>query len=368
MAPSCIPVLIGIDASRAFDPAPTGTEIYSREIVSALLAADPSMRFRLYTRSAARIPSLPPNCEVRSIPFPRIWTHLRLSAEMVANPPDVLFVPSHVVPLLHPRRTVVTVHDLGYLYFPQANSFLGRAYLDLTTRLNAGAAQTVIADSAATSQDLIKFYHVDSSKIKVVHPALRSELNQMPTIAQLDQVKVKYSLPEEYVVSVGTIHPRKNYERLVQAFMSLPGNYQLAIVGKKGWRSSQIIDSIEKLGLGERVKFLDYVPDAELPAIYAGARLCVFPSLYEGFGFPILEAQAGGAPVVCSNTSSLPEVAGEGAEYFDPLEVNAISAVMIRVLTDDVLRTQLIARGRANLGRFAWERSARDILSIIAPR
>lgn len=362
-------MLIGIDASRAFDSAPTGTEIYSREIISALVAQAPTSRFRLYTRATAtRLPKLPPNSEIRSIPFPRLWTHLRLSAEMLANPPDVLFVPSHVLPLVHPREAVVTVHDLGFLYFPRAHSLLSRSYLDVATRWNAKAARTVIADSAATSRDLIQFYHVDPGKVRVVLPSIRPDIDQMPSSVQVQQVMSKYSLIQDYVISVGTIHPRKNYQRLVQAFKTLPDKYQMVIVGKHGWKSSEIVASTQGLGLGERVKFMDYVPSSDLGTLYAGARLFAFPSLYEGFGFPILEAQASGTAVICSNTSSLPEVAGDGAAYIDPLDVHSISDAMTRVLTDDAFRNGLIEKGRANVQRFSWARSAQEILSVISPR
>lgn len=299
------------------------------------------------------------------MPFPRLWTHIRLSAEMIANPPDVLFVPSHVLPLVHPRRSMVTVHDLGYLHFPNSHPFFGRLYLDLSTRWNARSAETVIADSAVTRQDLIRFYHVDPIKIRVLHPALGEPFaGPLPTKPQIDQTKRQYGVGEEYVISVGTIHPRKNYVRLVQAFKAVAGPTQLVIVGKKGWLYRQLESAVEAWGLTGRVKTLNYVPSDDLRSLYAGACLCVFPSLYEGFGFPILEAQASGTPIICSNMSSLPEVAGEGALFFDPLDVGAMSAAITRVMSDDHLRTELIGKGRANLERFDWNRAAQELLGI----
>jgi glycosyltransferase involved in cell wall biosynthesis len=267
---------------------------------------------------------------------------------------------------VHPRSSLVTVHDLGYLHFPQAHRPLDRWYLDLSTRWNARMATRVIVDSKATLLDLVHFYHVDPTKIRVVYPALRDDLFQPELDAEaVAQVKKRYQIEGDYIISVGTIHPRKNYGRLIRAFQTMPEKYKLVMVGKRGWMYREILASVDSLHLAGRVKFLDYVAAADLPALYSGALLCAFPSLYEGFGFPILEAQACGTPVVCSNTSSLPEVAGEGAEFFDPNDVDAISRAILRVLGDDVLRSQLISKGSANLTRFAWQKTAREILSTI---
>ncbi len=164
------PSRIGIDASRAISSAPTGTEYYSRALINSLLGTDSGLYFLLYTR-AEPPPGLFPqtnNYRICARPFPRLWTHARLSYEMLTRPPDALFVPAHVLPLYHPRRSVVTVHDLGFNYFPEAHPLFSRVYLDLSTRWNAAAAQVVIADSAATRDDLVRFYGIARSKIRVV--------------------------------------------------------------------------------------------------------------------------------------------------------------------------------------------------------
>jgi tRNA threonylcarbamoyl adenosine modification protein (Sua5/YciO/YrdC/YwlC family) len=360
--------LVGLDASRALTAAPTGTETYSRELIRALLQADSPFRFRLYVRDTPPLDFFPKtgNYEIRTIPFPRLWTHLRLSGEMLAHPPDVLFVPAHVLPPVHPRRSLVTVHDLGYRYFPQAHRALDRWYLDLSTRWNARAAACVIADSNATRDDIVRFYGIPREKIRVVYPALAGNLfRPVREAAELARVRSRYQLDAEYLITVGTLHPRKNYERLLQAFARLPEKYQLVIAGKKGWLFHPVFATVKRLGLEPRVRFLDYVEAADLPALYSAARLSVFPSLYEGFGFPVLEAQACGVPVVCSNTSSLPEVAGDAAEFFDPREVEAMAAAMARVLNDEARRDELIQKGCLNLQRFSWARAAREILEAI---
>lgn len=360
-------MLLGIDASRALSATPTGTETYSHALTTALLQAPSPLRFRLYTRS------LPPpdffprtsNYDVRAIPFPRLWTHARLSTEMLLHPPDALWVPAHVIPLIHPRRSLVTVHDLGYLHFPQAHRARARFYLDLATRWNARVAARVLVDSDATAADLEKFYHVPRAKISVVYPAYdAARFNTQIAVEQVAAVQAKYALGDDYVLTVGTLHPRKNYERLLRALDTLPARYQLVIAGRRGWLDEGIVAQLR--ALGARARWLEYVAAADLPALYRGARAFVFPSLYEGFGLPVLEAQACGVAVACSNTSSLPKVASDGAEYFDPRDEDAIGRALLRVLEDEARRAELIAHGRANVARFDWERAAQTILELVA--
>lgn len=360
------PSIFGIDASRALTPAPTGTEYYSRALIDALLRLDSPYRFRLYTRAVPPPDFFPStgNYEIRAIHFPRLWTHLRLSAELTAHPPDVLFVPAHVLPPLHPRNSLVTVHDLGYKFFPDAHPPLQRAYLDASTRWNVTAARRIIADSYTTRADIIKYYNADPAKIRVVYPSYQTDVFKPPRDPQeIARVRQKYSLPDNYLVAVGTLHPRKNYARLIEASVALPAEYSLVIVGKKGWQADSLAARVRELNLTRRVLFLDYAPLQDLPALYAGARLAVFPSLYEGFGIPALEAQACETPLLSSNASSLPEVAGEGALYFDPLSISQMQQAMNVLLKNDDLCQQLVQRGRENLERFSWARAAQSILS-----
>ncbi len=178
-------------------------------------------------------------------------------------------------------------------------------------------------------------------------------------------MRAKYCVGKDYILSIGTIHPRKNYLRLIEAFAELPmPNYQLVIIGKRGWLYDAIFGQVKALGLETRVLFLDYVPAIDMPALLSGARMLAFPSLHEGFGLPVLEAQACGTPVVCSMVSSLPEAAGDAALFFDPLDVDAITGAMLRVISDESVGAKLIARGFDNLRRFSWEASARAILNV----
>jgi glycosyltransferase involved in cell wall biosynthesis len=361
-------MLIGIDASRATSATPTGIEIYSREIIRALIALDRKNKYRLYTRETIATDFFAnPNSEFRTIPFPRLWSHVRLSYEMLTHAPDVLFVPAHVLPLIHPRRSVVTIHDLGHLHFPEAHPPMQRLYHTWSTQWNARAASHIFADSEATQDDIVQLCHVAPEKISVIYPAFDARIYQR--IRDVDKIKStceKYRIGNDYVLAIGTVHPRKNYARLIEAFGKLESrDLRLVIVGKKGWLYQPILDRIQSLNLQSQISFLDYVPASDMSALIGGARLLAFPSLHEGFGLPVLEAQACGTPVVTSMTSSLPEAAGDAALLVDPLDVDAIAGAMQRLLTDETLRAKLVARGFDNIKRFSWEVSARQVLNII---
>ncbi len=362
-------MLIGIDASRSVAEKRTGTENYSRNLIRHLLALQSDHRYRLYFNRPPTYNLQPVTCNLRIMPFPRLWTHLRLSWEMAHRPPDLLFVPAHVLPIVHPRRSVVTIHDLGYLYYPQAHRLLDRLYLDLSTRYNARAATHLIADSSATERDLIERYGTNPDKITVIYPGYDNTVFQ-PTRDKevIKAVKARHGIAGDYILFVGTLQPRKNLARLIEAFSNLQypiSNIQLLISGKKGWLYEEIFRRVEELGLEERVVFTDYVPEGDLPALLSGARLFVFPSLYEGFGMPVLEAMACGTPVVCSNTSSLPEVVGDAALLVDPLDVGELAAALARVLDDAELRTELIQRGFEQAKGLSWEKCARETLDVL---
>lgn len=357
---------IGIDASRAARRERTGTENYSLHLIRALLELGSPHRFRLYFNQRP-VPNLfppSPQADWRIIPFARLWTHLRLASEMLFRAPDVLFVPAHVLPLIHPR-SVVTVHDLGYRYFPEAHTRSARLYLEWGTRYSARASRLVIADSRATRDDLARMYGVPEDRIRVAYPGIRPGLAPVDDRAAIDRVLDRYGISRPYLLYVGTLQPRKNLLRLMDAFATLPGQHALVLAGKKGWLYSDILRRAEALGVGHRVIFTGYVPDDDLPALLSGAEVFVFPSLYEGFGLPVLEALACGIPVVCSDTSSLPEVAGDAALLVSPTDTEALAAAISRVLADADLRQALVVRGREQAAQFTWRRCARTVLEVL---
>ena len=213
LLPTCLRqvILIGIDASRSVSAQPTGTELYSRYLIEALLSRAPDrFSFRLYFNQPPQSAISNQQSAIRIIPFPRLWTHLRLSTEMILHRPDLLFVPAHVLPIIHPRRSVVTVHDLGYLYFPEAHPPRQRWYLDRSTRWHTRTAAHLLADSAATKRDLINRYHADPDTITVAYPGLDPSVKRVDDPNEIARVKAKYHIDGDYLLYLGTIQPRKN--------------------------------------------------------------------------------------------------------------------------------------------------------------
>ncbi len=353
---------IAIDASRTTAARMTGTEHYARQLIHALVQENTRHQLTLYFRDtppADLFPAAPlVNCRV--IPLRRAWTHVRFAAELWRDRPDVTFVPAHTLPLAFPGRAVVTVHDLGFRYFPQAHPTKDRLYLDWTTRYSVARATVVLADSQATADDLTKFYDTPPGKIRVVYPGV----DALPT-GDVAAVRRKYNLPERYFLFIGTLQPRKNIARLVQAYARWQAAHPadsaaLVLAGGKGW----LYDAAWTAGV-ERVHLPGYVDEADKGALYAGALALVFPSLYEGFGFPVLEAMHCAAPVIASNTSSLPELAGEAALLVDPLEVDAIAAALGRVTDDSALRQTLRERGAEQVKKFTWDSAAAQALAAL---
>jgi len=362
-------MIIGIDASRAAYAQRTGTENYSLFLIRALLDLHTEHRFRLYFNLPPQDGLFPAErAELRVMPFPRLWTHLRLSLEMARRAPHVLFVPAHVLPLLHPQRSVVTVHDLGYLYHPEAHTRWDRWYLQWSTSYNVHHARRVIADSQATKRDLIKYCSAAPDEIHVIYPGHDRSLAPVRDLSRLAAVRERYGLPSTYAIHVGTLQPRKNLSTLLDAFATVAQkhrNLNLALVGKKGWLYEPLYAQAQRLGLEQRVHFTGYVPRDDLPALLSAARLFLLPSLYEGFGLPVLEAMACELPVICSNVSSLPEVAGDAAILVDPREPSAWAEAIERVLDDEPLRATLVDRGLCQVTRFSWERCAQQTLTVL---
>jgi glycosyltransferase involved in cell wall biosynthesis len=292
--------------------------------------------------------------------------------ELRRHPPDVLFVPAHVLPLSCPVPAVVTVHDLGYIHYPEAHRFFDRRYLDWTTRRHTRIARHIIADSLATKQDLIDFYGADPERITVVYLGRDETLAPVTDPDIVEQIKAHYEIQGDYLLYLGTLHPRKNLVRLVEAFQlalqSLPAEnraVKLVIAGRRGWLYEDIFARVKALGLADRVLFPGYIAAEHKPALLSGALAYVFPSLYEGFGLPVLEAMACETPVLTGNVSSLPEVAGEAAVLVDPHRSEAIANGLIRLITDTDLRQQLVERGRRQVQKFSWDEAAKQTLDIL---
>ena len=272
----------------------------------------------------------------------------------------------HLLLPLRAAPTVLTVHDLIFRRFPAHHKPLNRWYLNLTLPLYCRRANHIIAVSECTRRDLIAAYHLPPQKITVIDEAAAPRFRLQPpdTVAA---VRARYRLPDRYLIFVSTIEPRKNLARLLAAFETLRAEGltdSLVIVGRRGWLYDDFFARLERSPARDAVIFPGYVPDADLPPLYAGAQACVFPSLYEGFGLPVLEAMACGTPVVTSSTSSLPEVGGDAALYFDPADVEQITETTRRLLRDPALREEMRARGLEQAARFSWARAAKETQAV----
>lgn len=347
---------VGVDASRAFEELPTGTEHYSRRVIEQL--ARGRHELRLYVR---RTPAggAPAGADVRVLSAPRLWTHVALATELALRPPDALFVPAHVLPLVVRVPTVVTVHDLGHRRFPAAHTRAQRLYLEWTARRHAVRATCLLADSESTRADLSRFYGVPAERV-VVAPLGVDEDMRPSSGEQVAAARAAVGLApgRDYVLYVGTLQPRKNLARLLLAWQAVARerpDVDLVLAGKAGWGGEDLPALARRLGVAERVRFPGYVPRARLPGLYSGALALAHPSLYEGFGLTVAEAMACGTPVLVARSSSLPEVVGPAGLLVDPLEPREIAAGLQRLLGDDNLRRRLAAAGRARAARFTWE-------------
>lgn len=276
--------------------------------------------------------------------------------------------PYYLMPYRPGIPTVLTVYDLIPLHFPQFVSARARLLFRLVMSLALGAADQVIAISEATRQDLQRAFRLPQEKIQVI-PLAAEQNFRPPTAGEIQRVRSKYNLPEEYVLYLGINKPHKNLAGLVEAWAHLahqrpPGNEKLVIAGAWDPRYPQVKQLATRLNLTQAIIFLGSIPDTDLPALYGAARLFVFPSFYEGFGLPVLEALSCGTPVACSHASSLPEVAGEAAVYFDPAGSDRIAESLARILKDEALREDLSVRGLEQARKFSWRRTAQRTLQV----
>lgn len=270
----------------------------------------------------------------------------------------------HLLMPLRGVKTVLTVHDLIYKLFPEHHKKLNYWYLNAAMPLFVKRADAIITISESSKQDLISHYGTPAKKIHVIYEAAAAHF-QPQSDETVQAVKQRYHLPEQYLLVVGTIEPRKNYSRLVEALMHLRHDYPelaLVVVGSKGWLYESFFAQIKELQAP--VVFPGYIPDQDLPAVYAGAMVAVMASIYEGFGLPILEAMACGTPVAASHAASLPELGGEAAVYFDPYEVSSMVDALQKLLNDASLREKYAQMGLVQAAKFSWDRTARETLAV----
>lgn len=370
---------IAIDYSPAYAQT-GGIGRYTRELTHALARLDADSDYRLFVAgaAAAALPRAPgANFRWRSTRLSdrwlaRIWQRARipLPVETFVGVVDLYHATDFVLPPTRRQtRTLLTVHDLSFVRVPEAASPALRAYLNAAVPASIARADHILADSQATKDDICALYHTTERKISVLYSGVDARfkpLDAPQTLATLE----KYALSQKrYLLSVGTVQPRKNYSRVIQALAQLRAggsDLHYAIAGGKGWLEAEMQRTIARTQMSDSVHLLGFVADADLPALYNGARALLLPSLYEGFGLPILEAMACGIPVITSSISSLPEVAGDAAILVDPYAVDAIADAIASLENDGDLRARLIAAGYQRAAHFTWQRAARQLKGIYA--
>jgi len=338
--------------------------------------AKPAHTYRIYTTRGVgpEALGLPPRFQVVPSRFPTINPRVRIPWEQVVAPllvrqsgADLFHGTLNVAPLLCPVPTVITIHDLAFIRFPRTFRAHNRTYLDLATRTSARRAARILTVSEHTRREVIGLLGVPPERVVVTYDAARAHF-QPPDPAALEAFRVRRGLPEHYLLYVGTLEPRKNLTTLLDAYSQVARVSQVPLLvgGGKGWLYRPVFERLEALGLRDRVHFVGYLEEEELPLWYAAATVFVFPSLYEGFGMPPLEAMACGTPVVTSDRSSLPEVVGEAGVMVSPTDADALAAALLQVLRDADLRADLRERGLRQARQFSWRTTAERTLAAYA--
>jgi glycosyltransferase involved in cell wall biosynthesis len=379
------PRRIGLDVTAAITQG-GGIGRFTREMVRALVEADSHNEYRLFSARPPKespVPDpLPLAANVRHNPAPlserwlyRLWYRFRLPLpiQWVTGSLDLFHSPDFVLPPVGKGiPTLLTVHDLSFAHYPETFPKALVDYLNVVVPWSIGRATHVLADSISTKKDLIEGWQVPADKITVLYGGVNERFRPVGDQAQMDDIRARYQLGSSpYLLSVGTLQPRKNYQMLIRAFKAVVADvaHNLIIAGGRGWLYDEMLAEVEEQGLAERVKFIGFVLDEDLPGLYSGASLFLFPSLYEGFGLPLLEAMACGVPVVSSNASSLPEVVRdddgqEAAVLLSPHDPSAWSHAVKALVEDDDWRTRMIEAGFQQCRRFSWRQTAQQLLTL----
>jgi glycosyltransferase involved in cell wall biosynthesis len=427
-------MVIGIDASRANRTHKSGTEWYSYYLIRCLAKLDKDNQYILYTdqplnggladltteqyfdngeennlpnfdRNGFQIIKSPYNnfkAKILKWPFNFFWTQGRMSLEMIFSRPDILFIPAHALPIIHPKKSIVTIHDIGFerdrrLYSKNEigpigvkkrillNFFvriftLGKFgantldYLHWSTRYAINHAHKIITVSNFTKIELEQYYKADKDKISVIHNGYNEHIfKKINDENKIKNVLAKYGINDKYILYVGRIERKKNTPALIEAFsIAREKNknikQKLVLVGDASYGYDETNYMINEYAVGNEVILPGWVKEEDLPYFYNGADAYIFPSNYEGFGIPLLQAMACGVPIAASCGTSIPEVVGEAAIFFDSYDAYSIAKIIEKILTDEILRKKLVKAGLARIDNFSWEKCAKETWQLIAER
>ncbi|HPN96709.1 MAG TPA: glycosyltransferase family 1 protein [Candidatus Moranbacteria bacterium] len=382
---------IGIDASRAFSKQRTGIEEYSYQVIKHLRNRLQDYEVFLYVRKNQKIDfDLPVNWRIKTIKFSYFWTQVGLSLEMLFHPVDTLFIPAHVVPLIHPvrnalvtllrngaggpKKTIVVVHGLEFEVFPEGYSFWARFYMKWSIKMSVKWAKTIIAVSNNTKSDLVKLYGVNENKIQVIYEGVSNNLgsqnSNLKNTTQKSNLHTKYKIHDtKYLLFIGRLEKRKNIEGIIEAFKILKEKYniphKLVLAGKPGYGFENIKSQISNLKIKDDINLTGYITEEKKYKLLQNADLFLFPTFYEGFGLPVLEAQMAGVPVVASDVSSLPEIGGNSVIYCDPKSPRSIAEAAYKLISNQELKNDIIKKGHENALRFGWDKCANLIANLL---
>lgn len=370
-------MIIGIDASRANRQNKTGTEWFSWHLIEELkkiVQTDDKVLLYANDKLKGELGIMPSaNWQEKILLWPPkyLWTQIRLWWELFLKPCDALLIPAHTIPLLPIRKktkAIAVVHDVGFKRWPELYKLIQIWYHEITMRRIKSRADVILTISNFSKQEIIDLYHIDANKIKVVYLGYDSSEYFPQSQEKINQVKEKYNIKSPYLLYVGRLEKKKNIGNIVKAFVLARSNNEdlkLVFAGAGGNQYEEIKKIIADHKLEQEIILTGYVDQADLPALYSGSLAFIFPTLYEGFGLPILDAMASGTPVITSNTLPHTEVGGEAGIYADPKSPEAISDAIMKVAENDEFRTKVVASGFLRIKEFSWAKTAQEIYKII---
>ncbi|PIP28344.1 MAG: group 1 glycosyl transferase [Candidatus Moranbacteria bacterium CG23_combo_of_CG06-09_8_20_14_all_35_22] len=362
-----------------------GTRVYILNLLKYFGQIDPNSKFLIYHKKNFNPELIPPtfsNYQILKKPFPLFWTQIRLCHSLFQEKPNVLWMPMHNIPIFRSKKikTIVTIHDLAFKYFPDHFRAWDLIKLNLLAGWAIEKSDKIITISEASKKDILKFYpKINSEKIKVIYHGFDKEIFEQGRDLQKEQeIKNKLNIEDKYILYIGALQPRKNLKTLISAFEELKksaqsgstsgGKYKdlkLVLAGEKAWLWKEIFSQIENSSVKNEIITPGKIKFSDIGHLMRGAEIFCFPSLYEGFGIPVLEAFISRVPVICANNSSLSEVAGEAVLYFEPKNYLELSEQIKKILDNPELRKDLILKGLEQAQKFSWEKCARETLEYL---
>ncbi len=366
-------MIIGVDGNEANVAIKVGIGEYAYQLLMQLSNFKlpiSNYQFQIYLKEKPRddMPKESETWQYRIVKPATLWTQIGLPFDLYTHipRPDVFFTPTHYAPRFSSIPTVISIMDVSYIHFPHLFNKKDLYQLQNWTKYSVKNAKKILTISEASKRDIIRLYDISEDRVVVTYPGLKKTYSNSPLL--MNVLQEKYMISGTYILFVGTLQPRKNIEKLIEAFSHVVTSHtdlKLVIVGKQGWQYENIVKAPKKFHIEESVLFVSYVPDEELATFYKNALCFVLPSLYEGFGLPVLEAMAYDCPVITSTVSSLPEAGGDAALYVDPESVDDIAMKITEVVANPSLRATMIEKGKKQVKKFSWEKTAKETFAVL---